>query len=230
MTNWLEEYQYQAARQTFMTPYLPLLFGSAVRFPGAAVAEIGVNGGESTRALLAGVELVGGHLWSVDIDPRPVFLEMYDRHGPGPWTFIHGDSSALSISEQVPSALDVLYIDGDHQYKGVCADIREYLPRVRPGGVALFHDVAPNPYVADFKVREALDDMLPAMGLKWEEMAGTCGMGIVRVPVAHECWCCNTAEQQVTFKPDPDSDKQMAFTGGAPIQVCRGCYRDASAL
>ena len=227
VANWLEEYQFQADRLTFVSPYLPVLFGSVARFPGAAVGEIGVNGGESTRALLAAAELVGGHVWSVDIDPNVKFLEMYDG---GPWTLIVGDSSALSIADQVPSALDVLYVDGDHSYKGACADIREYLPRVRPGGMALFHDVSSNPYVPEFQVREALDDLLPSMGLKWQEMPGTCGLGIVRVPVAHPCWSCNAAEQQVTFAPNPASDKQMSFTGGAPIQVCRGCYRDATAL
>ena len=39
--------------------------------------------------------------------------------------------------------LDFLLIDGDHTYKGVRDDFRDYGPLVRPGGLIAFHDVAP---------------------------------------------------------------------------------------
>jgi cephalosporin hydroxylase len=40
--------------------------------------------------------------------------------------------------------VDFLFVDGDHTYEGVCADVELYLPLVRPGGIAAFHDVSPN--------------------------------------------------------------------------------------
>jgi len=42
------------------------------------------------------------------------------------------------------AALDVLFIDGDHRYEGVTADLACYAPLVRPGGIIAFHDVVPD--------------------------------------------------------------------------------------
>jgi cephalosporin hydroxylase len=44
--------------------------------------------------------------------------------------------------------LDVLFIDGDHSYRGVSADFRSYRGFVRDGGLVVFHDICP-----DFKTR-----------------------------------------------------------------------------
>ncbi|MBI3887091.1 MAG: class I SAM-dependent methyltransferase [Opitutae bacterium] len=37
-------------------------------------------------------------------------------------------------------AIDLIFIDGDHSYEGCQADIEAWLPFLRPGGVAAFHD------------------------------------------------------------------------------------------
>lgn len=42
------------------------------------------------------------------------------------------------------SALDILFIDGDHRYQGVRADFLEYRSLVRPGGLIAFHDIVPH--------------------------------------------------------------------------------------
>ena len=39
-----------------------------------------------------------------------------------------------------PGTLDVVFIDGDHYEPSISADIREYWPAVRPGGVMCGHD------------------------------------------------------------------------------------------
>jgi len=44
---------------------------------------------------------------------------------------------APSFSE----AIDLLFIDGDHQYEGVLRDYREWSPHIKAGGVLAFHDV-----------------------------------------------------------------------------------------
>ena len=38
-------------------------------------------------------------------------------------------------------SLDVLFLDGDHTYTGVCADYRNFAPFVRDGGLILFRSV-----------------------------------------------------------------------------------------
>jgi predicted O-methyltransferase YrrM len=42
------------------------------------------------------------------------------------------------------SALDVLFIDGDHRYEAASGDLATYAPFVRPGGLIAFHDVVPD--------------------------------------------------------------------------------------
>lgn len=50
---------------------------------------------------------------------------------------------------------DVVFIDGDHSPGGVLADIEDYSPLLRPGGVLCGHDI-------DFPaVRRAVDQALP---------------------------------------------------------------------
>lgn len=39
--------------------------------------------------------------------------------------------------------IDCLFIDGDHSYYGVRRDYEMYAPLVRPGGLIVFHDIAP---------------------------------------------------------------------------------------
>lgn len=36
--------------------------------------------------------------------------------------------------------IDFLFVDGDHLYEGVMADIKRWLPKVKVGGAVLFHD------------------------------------------------------------------------------------------
>jgi predicted O-methyltransferase YrrM len=36
--------------------------------------------------------------------------------------------------------IDLLFIDGDHSYEGVCSDFMTWFPHVKKGGVVAFHD------------------------------------------------------------------------------------------
>jgi predicted O-methyltransferase YrrM len=63
---------------------------------------------------------------------------------------IRGNSHDPHTIERVESILasrklDLLFIDGDHAYKGVKADFENYSKFVRPGGIIAFHDIAPHP-------------------------------------------------------------------------------------
>lgn len=66
-------------------------------------------------------------------------------------------SDSVSAAEfYLDRGLDFVFIDGEHTYKAVCADIDAWLPKVKPGGVLAGHDLPHGP------VRDAVSDKLGA--------------------------------------------------------------------
>jgi len=53
--------------------------------------------------------------------------------------------------------IDFLYVDGDHAHEAVAADIRDFLPFVRPGGLVAFHDYKP---AGKEGVKRAVDELV----------------------------------------------------------------------
>ena len=178
------------ARWSDIQEYLPFLHREAVgRDTLGRVIELGTRKGNSTLAFLAAVEKrhLGGHVWSVDISDCA-----RDPEGMLPWancpwwTFTCGDDMDPAVQAKLPARCDVLFIDTSHEYDHTLAELRAYVPRVTPGGVALFHDTHvmgwPG-YQWDRDVSPvwaALDDYCAEAGLSWEDMPGEYGLGIIR--------------------------------------------------
>jgi predicted O-methyltransferase YrrM len=58
----------------------------------------------------------------------------------------HDPSTLNKVKSYLHNAqLDMLFIDGDHTYKGVKQDFELYSPLVRKGGLIVFHDIAYHP-------------------------------------------------------------------------------------
>lgn len=58
--------------------------------------------------------------------------------------FLKGSSSALAKDFLTNvDTIDILFIDGDHSYKGVIDDYNLYHPKVRKNGLIIFHDIYP---------------------------------------------------------------------------------------
>ena len=51
-------------------------------------------------------------------------------------------STVAKTYQCAPDGIDLLFIDGDHQYASVLTDWLLYSPLVKPGGLVAFHDVA----------------------------------------------------------------------------------------
>jgi predicted O-methyltransferase YrrM len=80
--------------------------------------------------------------------------------------------------------VDFLFVDGDHEYKGVVKDYELYAPLVRPGGLIAFHDIVPGDA-----------ELVGGVPRFWEELKGShettelveswdqqaYGIGVVRV-------------------------------------------------
>lgn len=133
------------------------------------VLEIGVHCGISTTALLAGLEVSGGHLWSVDVHPSC----RYVHYGHPQWTF----SCPWSGDEVTPDVpLDLLFIDGDHSYQGVMSDLIAWAPKVRKSGLILCHDADTPSFPG---VRKAIDDFCNTNALKHELRKGSHGLEVI---------------------------------------------------
>jgi len=62
------------------------------------------------------------------------------------WRFFHGDSQTTEMRDAVKEfcpKFDLIFIDGDHSYKGVETDFNLYKELLSDRGVILFHDVDP---------------------------------------------------------------------------------------
>lgn len=70
-----------------------------------------------------------------------------------PATKVKGDSRATH-AVHADASLDYVFIDGDHSYEGAAADIRNFLPKLKPGGWMVVQDVIR-------EVARALDDAVP---------------------------------------------------------------------
>jgi predicted O-methyltransferase YrrM len=73
--------------------------------------------------------------------------------------FIRKDSHQLSTVRKVKKILkknkvDVLFIDGDHTYKGVKEDFENFSPFVKKHGLIAFHDIVEHPPESNCKVSE----------------------------------------------------------------------------
>ena len=97
------------------------------------VLEIGVDQGFSTKLLLKAIRETNGWLYSIDIEDKKDLFP-----SPEYWTFIKADSSTFQWSDEFP--IDLLFLDGDHSYKGALGDLNNFYKHVRKGGFVVIHD------------------------------------------------------------------------------------------
>lgn len=178
------EYEARLGQWSDIQGHLPTLHATVLEFPKAKVLELGVRWGTSTACLLAAVEEVGGHLWSVDIS-QPAVPDWWA--GLEQWTLTVGNDVDPAIADAQPSEVDVLFLDTSHVFEQTLTELATFVPRVRPGGVVLCHDTelqAPEdaPYGPPFPVARALDEYCGGVGLSWENQTGSYGLGVIRVP------------------------------------------------
>lgn len=129
--------------------HLPRLRDLVVETDAQTVVEIGVGSGRSTTALLLGCGETGGRLWSVDVKD----WGHYGGLGLSPrWTFVLSDS--LAAVSECPRPIDLLFIDSAHDYEQTIAELRAYVPLVRPGGVVVMHDTTSWPDDIPRAIRE----------------------------------------------------------------------------
>src|SRR5258708_36301569 len=134
-----------------------ILWDQALKVPDlGAIVEIGSWKGKSSIFIAMGIKCLLNETRLYCIDP---FTGSDEHQETGPLnTFdkfiinikkakieyyiipIKGYSTDVVIWHQIPNNIDMLFIDGDHSYPGIKSDFNLYFPKLKVGGVMLFHD------------------------------------------------------------------------------------------
>jgi len=111
--------------------------------------EIGSYLGASALFLASGMKERVGHVYCVDTwknegmseGERDTFDEFFKniRLLKDFITPLRGCST--EVAKTFDKGIDLIFIDGDHEYAGVKDDIESWLPKVKNGGVVVFHDI-----------------------------------------------------------------------------------------
>ncbi len=104
------------------------------------IVEIGTNVGKTAIALAYGQKVKKGKpVYSMDIYEHPDIKKNLEKAGVTDYVNrIIMPSHKMAKKWEKP--IELLWIDGDHSYKGVCYDIKNWVHFVVAGGVIAFHD------------------------------------------------------------------------------------------
>ena len=129
----INELDKKAPKGAFSTLDMEVLIPEVEKLqPGDTYLEIGVDKGKSL--FIARMVAKGGVLvYGIDI-------QQLEQKIPNT-TFLWGDSVGIAQRwGDEGQAIDVLFIDGDHSYKGCKNDIDAWYPHMKVDGVMMFHD------------------------------------------------------------------------------------------
>ena len=76
---------------------------------------------------------------------KDAYERVQTRYGSKDNVFLHKGSSTEMAEKFEDGSLDYVYIDADHRYQGVLADITAWYPKVKSGGFICGHDTYPSP-------------------------------------------------------------------------------------
>lgn len=112
------------------------------------IVEIGSYLGASTSFLATGVKAKDGKVFAVDTwenqgmseGARDTYEEFLQNTYPLKQWIIPLRGRSTEIAQSFDKKIDLLFIDGDHSYEGVSADIKAWLPKLKDNGTVIFHD------------------------------------------------------------------------------------------
>jgi cephalosporin hydroxylase len=142
---------------------------------GSRVAELGVWQGRSLCSVadvivrknlqVHAVDTFRGTPGELDIvhdcdgKLRQTFESNLVRFGISNHVIIHAGSTELIAKEMDAGSLQLVFIDADHSYERMIADIKAWLPKVRAGGVLCGHDYSHSGH-AHVGVKQAVDELI----------------------------------------------------------------------
>ena len=73
------------------------------------------------------------------------------------WELIR-EQSVNAANMFANESIDFVYLDGDHKYEPVLADIEAWWPKIRPGGILSGHDYTEGSHIEKFGVIQAVTE------------------------------------------------------------------------
>jgi predicted O-methyltransferase YrrM len=131
---------------------------------GNVYVEIGSYIGASACFIAAGMKKSpGDKLYCIDTwqnegmaeGKRDTFTEFKKNTSKYKDLIIPHRGESRELAKKFDRRIDFLFIDGDHSYEGVRADVNSWFPKLNPGALVLFHDVG----WAD-GVQQVIDEMV----------------------------------------------------------------------
>ena len=127
-----------------MKPFITLLAGLTIALDAKLVLEIGTGFLFSTKAFLWGLEKTKGQIITCDPVKRWEELSRLKR-----WAYFSHpqfqfiQKTSQEVAKTWNKQIDILFIDGSHEYESVLFDYKTFSPFVRKGGLIIFHDTNP---------------------------------------------------------------------------------------
>ncbi len=111
------------------------------------IVEIGVSVGKNATEIIQKCKL--NNFYLVDPDPHGVFnYGFFCNYPEAKFLRLRSIQASKCIED---NSLDIVYIDGQHNYESVIEDIMYWTPKIRAGGIICGHD-----YIVGYPVEEAL--------------------------------------------------------------------------
>lgn len=142
---------------------------------GGTIVEIGAEFGMSASIF---AHAAHARVWIVSVDLFPGNLLEQHRSNLAEAGFanraVQYKVDSKELGKEWPTPIDLLFIDGDHTYEGVKADIGAWTPHVKKGGIVAFHDCAcatnKLPHVLHFEVTRAVSEWFAGTKGKWRAL------------------------------------------------------------
>ncbi|MBU3911739.1 MAG: class I SAM-dependent methyltransferase [Candidatus Omnitrophica bacterium] len=144
----------------------------------SVIVEIGAFKGKSTCFIAEGLRAKNCNFYTIDTwfndggvaeGRQDVFSDFLKNIGPYKDKIVplRGFSYEVRKTWQEDRKIDFLWIDGNHSYKDVTQDIKDWLPLVKKNGFVCFHDYRDEP-----DVKKAVDELIANRTIRFIKTEG----------------------------------------------------------
>ena len=107
--------------------------------PNPFIVNIGANIGTGSIAMLE-ARPDDAYIISIDKLPCPLEIDNIILAGLDPTRCIRVLTTSQKAGKFFPVLVDMVFVDGDHTERGVMRDILVWKPKLKDGGIMVFHD------------------------------------------------------------------------------------------